>query len=315
MSSTLDPLSEITSSAASTELTSLPTQTMEKAAVSRRKPLPLAVIYSLWGLGVLAVAVGLWLLLVPSTGSGERPRNDQRPSLVSELGPERDFEWNEEQLASQENWKKSLAWLNRTPVTLTPVKQAAAVDPWRDERWEVEFRTGHTLESYTRELDALGIEPGLIDSSGVITYISDITNATPKTRTGQLDDEKRYYMFWRIGSLKGADAKVFEAAKLSTAKKLVAHFYSAEVTQEMVARELAFAGGRPLSDVRKTVFAVKPTASSFAMNVIRQEYQDGSVQDAAAEAPISDKIKLKDKAAVLPGSEEPPSPAEPESPE
>lgn len=272
-----------------------------------KKPRSPAVIYSAWGLGLIAAAVGLWFLLRPSTGSGQRARNDSRPPLTSELGPERDFEWTEEQLASKSGWKKSHAWLSKANVALAPVKQVAKVDPWRDERWEVEFRTGHTIESYTRELDALGIEPGLIDQSGEITYVSDLTNATPKTRTGQLANEKRYYMFWRVGALRGADAKVFENAKLSTAKKLAAHFYPEALTQEMVARELAFAGGRPLSDVRRTVFTAKPTASSFTLNVIRQEYQDGTVQEAAADAK-SGKTKLKDKAAVRPGGNEPASP-------
>ncbi len=281
----------------------------EPAAAKIKKPRSPAVVYSAWGVGVLLAAVGLWFLLRPSTGSGQRPRNDQQPPLTSELGPERDFEWSEEQLASKSGWKKSLGWLNKANVALTPVKQLSKSDPWRDERWEVEYRTGHTIESYTRELDALGIEPGLIDQSGEITYVSDLINATPKTRTGQLAEEKRYYMFWRVGSLKGADAKVFETAKLPMAKKLAAHFFPEALTQEMVARELAFAGGRPLSDVRRTVFAVKPTASSFALTVIRQEYQDGTIQEAAADA-TSGKTKLKDKAAVRPGMDEPASPDE-----
>lgn len=310
MSTAFDPLTDAVSSSAPAESTpAADSPDKPQAAPKPKKPRSPAVIYTALGVGVLLAAVGLWFLLRPGTGSGQRPRNDQQPPLTSELGPERDFEWHEEQLASKAGWKKSFAWLNSTNVTLTPVKQAANIDPWRDERWEVEYRTGHTIESYTRELDALGIEPGLIDQSGEITYVSDLTNAAPKTRTGQLADEKRYYMFWRVGSLKGADAKVFETAKLSTAKKLAAHFFPEALTQEMVARELAFAGGRPLSDVRRTVFAVKPTASSFALTVIRQEYQDGTIQEAAAD-PTSGKTKLKDKAAVREGTDEPASPDE-----
>jgi hypothetical protein len=309
MSTAVDPLTEVAPSSAPADPTpaaDAPNITAP-AAPKVKKPRSPALIYSSWGLGVLLAAVGLWFLLRPSTGSGQRPSNDQRPPLTSELGPERDFEWHEDQLTSKAGWKKSLNWLNKANVALAPVKKASKIDPWRDERWEVEYRTGHTIESYTRELDALGIEPGLIDQSGEITYVSDLTNAAPKTRTGQLADEKRYYMFWRVGTLKGADSKVFETAKLPTAKKLAAHFFPEALTQEMVARELAFAGGRPLSDVRRTVFAVKPTASSFALTVIRQEYQDGTILEAAADA-TSGKTKLKDKAAVRAGVDEPASP-------
>jgi hypothetical protein len=311
MSTALDPLSDLSLSSAPADSTP-PTDAPEAAPSTPKKvkkPRSPALVYSAWGLGVLLASIGLWFLLRPSTGTGQRPRIDQQPPLASELGPERDFEWSEEQLASKAGWKKSLAWMNKANVTLTPVKQISRIDPWRDERWEVEYRTGHTIESYTRELDALGIEPGLIDQSGEITYVSDLTNATPKTRTGQLANEKRYYMFWRVGSLKGADAKIFETAKLPTAKKLAAHFFPEALTQEMVARELSFAGGRPLSDVRRTVFAVKPTSSSFTLAVIRQEYQDGTVQEAAAD-PTSGKTKLKDKAAIRAGTDEPSSPDE-----
>lgn len=306
MSAALDPLTETAPSPAPAE----PTPGTVAAAPKARRPRSPAIIFGAWGLGLMAAAVGLWFLLRPSTGTGQRPRNDSRPPLASELGPEREYEWNEDQTAVNGGWKNSINWLKTADVALTPVKKISQVDPWRDERWEVEFRTGHTIESYTRELDALGIEPGLIDQSGEITYVSDLTNATPKTRSGQLANEKRYYMFWRVGALKGADAKIFETAKLPTAKKLAAHFYPDALTQEMVARELDFAGGRPLSDVRKTVFTAKPTASSFTLAVIRQEYQDGTVREAAADAP-SGKTKLKDKAATRPGMDEPASPDEP----
>ncbi len=162
MSTTLDPLSDPTLSSVPADSSS-PTDSPESGSITAnkiKKPRPPAIIYTVWGLGVLLGSIGLWFLLRPSTGTGPRPRNDQLPPLTSELGPERDFEWSEEQLATKAGWKKSLAWMNQANVALTPVKQVSKIDPWRDERWEVEYRTGHTIESYTRELDALGIEPG-----------------------------------------------------------------------------------------------------------------------------------------------------------
>ena len=306
MSAALDPLTEAVPSSAPAAAA----PDVVAVTPKPKRPRSPALIYSVWGMGLVSAAVGLWFLLRPSTGTGQRPRNDSRPPLASELGPERDYEWTEDQTAVNAGWKKSADFLNTANVALAPVKKISKVDPWRDERWEVEFRTGHTIESYTRELEALGIEPGLIDQSGEITYVSDLTNATPKTRLGQLADEKRYYMFWRVGALKGADAKIFETAKLKTDKKLAAHFYPETLTQEMVARELDFAGGRPLSDVRKTVFTAKPTASSFTLAVIRQEYQDGTVREAAADV-TTGKTKLKDKAATRPGMDGPASPDEP----
>ncbi len=74
------------------------------------------------------------------------------------------------------------------------------------------------------------------------------------------------------------------------------------VETQMQQAELAFAKGRPLSDIRRTTFSIKPVDSKFIMAVLRQEYQDGAV----IEVPASEW--------GVPGDPKPQQPSPPKSP-
>ena len=165
-----------------------------------------------------------------------------------------EWQWESSQASEQEHWREQVKRLMRGELAANQHSTSNAIDPWRAERWEFQFRSGHTLESYAIELDMLGIELGLLDKSNNIQYLSNLQSTPPTQRTGSLAQEKRFYTLWRDGLLKTADAKNFSQVNLNSAGKWIAHFYPVELVQQMAEQEALFARGRPVSDIRKTIF-------------------------------------------------------------
>ncbi|MGC4004376.1 MAG: hypothetical protein QM811_15180 [Pirellulales bacterium] len=306
-----DPPSDTPSDTPSTTTVSTETPTTPPSVPPKRSKTPLI----LGGVGIFVVLIVAMIVMFSGRDDQARSKNETIPALTAQLGVERDYEWGADQVGHDEAWKKSYAWLNTAKATLSEAALRTEIDPWRSERWEIEYRAGHTLESYVRELDSLGIELGLLGMSangapGDPIYVSDLTNAIPKTRSGKIADERRYYMLWRIGSLKSADGKLLTTAKLDPKGKYVAHFYPASVEQDMVAREVAFADGRPIADIRKTIFSIRPQGANFSMTVIRQEYHDGSVKELAGD----DGSANRPKSRLTPPTSPPPATVPPVEP-
>ena len=69
-----------------------------------------------------------------------------------------------------------------TAATQIPSDEDLFVGNGRAKRWEIRFPSGNTAETYSRLLDGLRVELGLIGGGDKITYVSGFTKAKPAVR-------------------------------------------------------------------------------------------------------------------------------------
>ncbi len=139
-------------------------------------------------------------------------------------------------------------------------------------RWEIAFDKGNTLETYARQLDFFRIELGVLLPDNRVQYAWNLAKATPDTRIGPADQEKRYYLTWRRGELQQADVELLAKAGIAAEGKLVLKFLPVEVEATLVQLEKAYARGRQL-EVRSTRFGVKTQGDGYGFFVIEQTYR------------------------------------------
>ena len=147
----------------------------------------------------------------------------------------------------------------------------ASVARW--ERWELRFTTT-SLTDYAKQLESFGIELGAVGGGRTeIDYASELVAAKPAVRTGQTEDETRMYMSHQGGQLKAFDRQLLSRAGINTTGRLTLQFYPRNVEGQLASLELAKAGGRPLKDIRKTVFSVQPSGGGYRFEVSEQRFR------------------------------------------
>ena len=143
-----------------------------------------------------------------------------------------------------------------------------------EQRWFIAFNDRGSLDEYAKQLDFFGIELGALDTTdGSLTVISDLAKARPKVtrKTGAGEDEQRLYFLWQGGGRKEADVKLFAKAGLDASELPILHFYPSATEQALLRLEQAHAN-RPLKDVRRTYFEVKPSGGGYEFKVTNQSY-------------------------------------------
>lgn len=147
----------------------------------------------------------------------------------------------------------------------------AAVPRW--ERWEVQFMaTG--LSQYAQQLAAFNIELAAVGGGqDEVDYASNLTNSRPSRRTAPAAREQRLYMSYRRGQLREFDRQLLQKAGIRTEGRTLLQFYPQRVQNTLAALEQRAAGGRPLRDIRRTVFAVRKSGNQFSFEVVDQQYR------------------------------------------
>jgi hypothetical protein len=170
----------------------------------------------------------------------------------------------------------------------------------RAERWEIRFPAGDTIDNYARQLDALGIELGVIGSDETIRYAAGFKRAKPLSRQAPGSEEQRMYMTWHTGALRDLDAGLLARAGVPTSGRIVAQFYPPELEALLSDLEKDFAGKHDVADVRRTIFGF--TAAGDTLEVVEQEYFSGEIKTPPpAAAPVVVKPKPAEKPpAVVP---------------
>jgi hypothetical protein len=139
--------------------------------------------------------------------------------------------------------------------------------------WEVRFNAT-TIELYAAQLDFFGIELGAIGGGKAsVDYASKLAQPSPVTRSAAGDAEKRRYLVWRKGPLAAADKSLLQKAKIDTTGRIVLQFLPEPVELQMRTLEAQFAKGKPLSQIRRTVFGVKATGAQYEFYVMEQDYR------------------------------------------
>lgn len=146
----------------------------------------------------------------------------------------------------------------------------ASVPRWQ--RWEVRF-TSTSLAKYAEQLDSFGIELAAVGGGrDVVDYASRLKRTKPAVRSAAGGQERRLYMSYRSGQLKQFDRQLLQRAGVPTQGRTMLQFYPPQVEGTLAALERRRAGGRPLKEIRRTVFAVKQTGSGFQFEIVDQQY-------------------------------------------
>jgi hypothetical protein len=142
----------------------------------------------------------------------------------------------------------------------------------REQRWFVRFSDNGTLEEYAEQLDAFGIELGVLQPGGTLLYVSKFTAPQPSKRTATSGkDEKRLYMTWRGGGRKTIDIQLFRKAGVTVGSGLIFHFYPKAAELKLLRAELDYRN-KPVEEIRRTYFIVRGEKPKFEFAVTRQSY-------------------------------------------
>jgi hypothetical protein len=145
----------------------------------------------------------------------------------------------------------------------------ASGDAARANRWQILFATGLTELRYAQQLDALGIELGVLNPDGQIQYVSELTLATPTVRAGPASAESRLYLTWSRGDLIETDRSLMAKAGIDVGDRIVLHFCSAESEQQLAESERSFADKQP-NQIVQTRFVIKPWLGGYRFVVLDQ---------------------------------------------
>lgn len=139
-------------------------------------------------------------------------------------------------------------------------------------RWEIDWGSADTLETYARKLDYFGIELGAfgIPRAGQVTYIKNLSRPSPDVRVGTSKTDERLYMSWRSGALKEADRRLAAKAGVSPVPILL-QFFPPE-TEELLLRIEHDFRNRDATTIRKTRFGLRPVGRSYEFYIIEQSY-------------------------------------------
>ncbi|RMG39086.1 MAG: hypothetical protein D6725_05985 [Planctomycetota bacterium] len=164
--------------------------------------------------------------------------------------------------------KGSSSGTGRRPLGLGPGTGGLS----REQRWYVEFGGTGSLDEYAKQLDFFGIELGALMPDGKLYLISQLSKPKPRVRVVSSGaGENRLYMTWRGGSRRRDDLRLFRKAGIDASKGVILHFYPPE-TEEMLARlELEYRN-KPVKEIRRTFFQVRPAGSGYKFVVTRQTY-------------------------------------------
>jgi hypothetical protein len=142
------------------------------------------------------------------------------------------------------------------------------------DRWEVRW-SASDVNLYKRQLDFFGIEFG-IAGGGIKTvdYLKDFTQGTGTKRMGENPKaEKRIRFLYRDGPLKAADRTIAAAAGVNIDGRIIFHFYSQQMYDQLLALENEKMRPRRIREVLRTVFGIRPVGNGFEFYVIRQDYR------------------------------------------
>lgn len=143
----------------------------------------------------------------------------------------------------------------------------------RWQRWEIRFEST-TLESYAKQLEFFGIELGALGGGKAgVDYAQFGRGGVKKRSVGGDAKDERLYFIWQGGKLKQQDQTLLQQAGISTAGRVICQFYPPAVENQLAVLEKQALGSRPLRDVKRTVFGVRPAGRGFEFYVVEIEYR------------------------------------------
>jgi hypothetical protein len=139
----------------------------------------------------------------------------------------------------------------------------------RQDRWTIVANPGQTAEEYARQLDALGIELGIVSGNQML-YLSRFSADEPVRRTGSGRGDDRLYFMWRGQGRKGTDIALLRKAGIEVGEGVIIQFYPAEIQAKLAQLEVRYKGRQP-GEIRRTQFRVVPEGDTYVFEVVAQE--------------------------------------------
>jgi len=156
-------------------------------------------------------------------------------------------------------------------VVLAGGRQADVARPpqARHERWEIRFASGTSVEAYARQLDFFKIELGVIGGQQQVTYVTNLSNPKPTTRSGDAAEDRRLYLIWQRGAISEVDEQIAARAGVKTGGAVIAHFLPKEVEDELARLEEARAKQLNIAKIGNTVFGITSSGQdSFRFSIV-----------------------------------------------
>ncbi len=135
-------------------------------------------------------------------------------------------------------------------------------------RWFFNVQAPRNAAEYTRMVNEAGIELGALFPDGRLVYLSH-SNGVASVRTASATLDNRYFTVWSRGELQQLDEELFREAGVDIAGAQIVHLFSPRLEQDLIRRELAFAG-RSADMIQRTWFRIEPAHGAFEVSVVRQ---------------------------------------------
>lgn len=235
------------------------------------------------GAGGLVILVLVWRLIFskgsPINDPPVTPVRDADPAIVAPaLGPLRKPKIGDDLLPSA-SLDARLAAIAQKAAQLPDDDDTAPPSASRANRWEIRFPSDNTPDAYAKQLDALGIELGVVGDGPTIHYASRFTDPKPSHRDGPAAAESRVYMTWLAGHLRDLDTTLLGKAGVSVGDHLTAQFYPEALENHLAELELQFAGKQHKpEEISRTVFELRAADNGYELVVVEQEYDSGEVK-------------------------------------
>lgn len=137
--------------------------------------------------------------------------------------------------------------------------------------WEIVFPDDTTPEEYARQLDYFKVEIAAVSDDGRVEYISRVADRKPLKHVGKRDDDPRRYLGWKSGKLHAVDRRLLTKAGINTNRKVLTHYFPAEVQHVMEQLERAYAEREP-REIRRTRFEIRPLQNGgYEFVVVEQD--------------------------------------------
>jgi hypothetical protein len=144
----------------------------------------------------------------------------------------------------------------------------------RWQRWEVRFQAT-TLEAYAKELDFFGIELAALGGGRPGIDYAFFDQGVLKSRSTDEADDDRLYFIWQGGKFKEQDRALLTRAGINPTGRILCQFYPPALENQLAVLEQQKMGGRPLKDVRRTIFAVRPAGRGYEFFVVEIQWRIG----------------------------------------
>ena len=140
----------------------------------------------------------------------------------------------------------------------------------REQRWLILYDEGQSLGEYARQLDHFGVELATVSGNELI-YLSGLSQAKLRQRSGSPQGEKRLYWLLVGGERRSADLELFKRADVPIGNGILMQFYTPEVEKTLQQLEREYAG-KDTKQIRRTSFGVRRKGDGYSFYVIDQDY-------------------------------------------